>query len=165
MKYNKNETLNHIVSQKYPCCIKDYNDIILSEDDLLVSKPSYFKDVEAIDLDCVEIETAKLERRPIVHSTMDSAFAISDVNNLEMLLVEFRFNYSNLSNLLRKKLLDKVSGSIVILGTSIKINDTYIFIFKPNLVQQARSRFRRMNPQLPNNFIAMDLIDLKTQYF
>lgn len=164
MKYNKIETLNHIVSKSFSCCVKDFNEIILNEDDLLTVKPTFFSDVDVIDLDCVELNLARSQKRN-QNSTMDSSFAISDKSNLEMLLVELRFNYTNLSNLSRQKLLDKVSGSISVLGNTVKINNTYIFIFQPNLVEQATNRFRRMVPIIPNNYVAMDLTELISKYF
>ncbi len=164
MKYNKIETLNHTVSKSFSCCVKDFDDIILEEDDLLSVKPNLFSNVDVIDLDCVELNLAKSQRR-CQNSTMDSSFAISDNRDIEMLLVELRFNYRNLSNLNRKKLIDKVNGSISILGNTVKINDTYIFIFQPNLVALATNRLRRMVPTIPNNYVAMDLDNLISLYF
>lgn len=96
---------------------------------------------------------------------MDTTFAISNTSSIEMLLVELRFNYRNLSNLDRNELLGKVSGSINLLGNSVVINNNYIFIFQPNLIQQAINRLQRMNPRIPNNYIAMDLNQLISVYF
>ena len=92
---------------------------------------------------------------------MDCTFAISDDSKTEMLLVEFRFNYKNLQNLNRNKLVDKVECSQEILGNSIPINEKSIFIFQKNLKAQAQSRIYRMYPRVPNNYLAMDLDDLK----
>jgi len=164
MEYNKVETENHIVSRTYFCCIKDFNRIILEEDDSLSVLPTVFTDIKVIDLDCVEIEKARREHRNR-NRTMDSTFAISDSSSLEMLLVEFRFNYTNLANLNRLILLEKVTGSESILGNSVRIHRYYIFIFKPHLVQQAINRLQRMNPRIPNNYIAMDLNQFLLMYF
>lgn len=164
MNYNKLETKNHLVSQTYPCCVRDFNQIVLDEDDSLNTLPSFFTDVEVLDLDCVEIEKARSEHRN-QNRTMDTTFAISDSTSLEMLLVELRFNYINLANLNRIELLEKVTGSLLILGTSVNIHRDYVFIFQPHLVQQAINRLQRMNPRIPNNYIAMDLNQLKQIYF
>lgn len=164
MKYNKEKTLDHIISKTFPCCVKDFNQVILDEDDNLNNIPSFFTDVLVIDLDCVEKNKAKTERR-IQCKTMDNTFAISNVSSIEMLLVELRFNYRNLSNLDRNELLGKVSGSINLLGNSVVINDNFIFIFQPDLLQQAINRLQRMNPRIPNNYIAMDLNQLMSVYF
>lgn len=164
MKYNKVETKKHIVSQENPCCVKDFNQIVLDEDDSLAVLPNIFTDAEVIDLDCVEIEKARSEHRN-QNRTMDTTFAISDSSAIEMLLVELRFNYVNLANLNRIELLEKVSGSELILGTTVNIHQDYIFIFQPHLVQQAINRLQRMNPRIPNNYIAMDLNELFLRYF
>ena len=164
MKYNKTETENHCILNSFNLCKKDVNEEILKYDDSLNQLPNYFTNVEIIDLDCIERNKAKLEKR-LQCKTMDLTFAISDSFTIEMLLVELRFNYFNLSNLDRKELLGKVSGSINLLGDKIKINDNYIFIFKPELKQQAINRLQRMNPKIPNTYIAMDLEDLISSYF
>lgn len=164
MKYNKVETKKHVVSQENPCCVKDFNLVILNEDNSLAVLPNVFTDVEIIDLDCVEIEKARSNNRN-QNRTMDTTFAISDSNALKMLLVELRFNYVNLANLNRNELLEKVSGSELILGTNVTIHQDYIFIFQPHLVQQAINRLQRMNPRIPNNYIAMDLDELLQRYF
>ena len=95
---------------------------------------------------------------------MDCTFAISDDTKTEMLLVEFRFNYVNLQNLNRNKLVDKVQCSHEILGDPIPINKNSIFIFQKNLKAQAQSRIYRMYPRVPSNYLVMDLDDLK-QFF
>ncbi|MCQ4142241.1 hypothetical protein [Chryseobacterium sp. EO14] len=164
MKYNKVETLKHVIAISYANCVKDYNQIVLDEDDSINLLPTIFDNVQVIDLDCVEKKLAGNERRN-QKSTMDTTFAISDSLRLEMLLVELRFNYINLANLNRKKLLDKVAGSTSILGSSIKINNDYIFIFKSNLIEQAKNRLLRMNPVIPSNYIVMDLQTLFDTYF
>ena len=96
---------------------------------------------------------------------MDTTFAISDSITLEMLLVELRFNYTNLANLNRTVLLEKVSGSHLTLKNIENIHRDYIFIFQPHLVQQAINRLQRMNPRIPNNYVAMDLSQLIQLYF
>ncbi|NHM08354.1 hypothetical protein G4D82_14085 [Flavobacterium sp. CYK-4] len=163
MKYNKAATISHTLSTTYPCCVKDFNQVILEEDDNLVALPNYFTNVNVIDLDCVELNKAKAEIRP-QNKTMDTTFVISNTTTAEMLLVELRFNYRNLSNLDRNELLGKVVGSVLLCSPSV-INNNYIFIFQSNLVQQARSRLQRMNPRIPNNYIAMDLAELIATYF
>lgn len=49
MKYNKKETLGHIISKTFPCCIKDFNQIIFDEDDNIDTIPSFFSNVLVID--------------------------------------------------------------------------------------------------------------------
>lgn len=163
MKYNNTETESHIVAQTYPSCLVDIDQLIFKDDDSLLEVGNEFDNSVVIDLDGVEILRAQADKRN-QKSTMDCTFAISDDAKTEMLLVEFRFNYVNLQNLNRNKLVDKVECSQEILGDSIPINENSIFIFQKNLKAQAQSRIYRMYPRVPNNYLVMDLDDLK-QFF
>lgn len=163
MKYNNTETETHIVAKTYSSCLVDIDQLIFKDDDSLLEVGNEFDNSVVIDLDGVEILRAQADKRNR-KSTMDCTFAISDDTKTEMLLVEFRFNYVNLQNLNRNKLVDKVECSQEILGDSIPINENSIFIFQKNLKAQAQSRIYRMNPRVPNNYLVMDLDDLK-QFF
>lgn len=163
MKYSKQKTVSHIVAQNYSSCLVDIDQLIFQDDDSLFEVGNKFDNSNVIDLDGVEILRAKTERRN-QKSTMDCTFAISNEFKTEMLLVEFRFNYVNLQNLNRNKLVDKVECSHEILGDSLPINENSIFIFQKNLKAQAQSRLYRMYPRVPNNYIVMDLDDLM-QFF
>lgn len=164
MKYSKPKTASHIVARTYPSCLVDIDQLIFKDDDSLLEVGNQFQNSDVIDLDGVEILRAKNERRNR-KSTMDCTFAISDGSKTEMLLVEFRFNYENLKNLNRNKLVDKVECSREILGDSIPITENSIFIFKKELRAQAESRLYRMYPRVPNNYVVMDLDELKTHFF
>lgn len=164
MKYSKPKTASHIVARTYPSCLADMDQLIFKDDDSLLEAGNEFDNSEVIDLDGVEILRAQAERRNR-KSTMDCTFAISDDAKTEMLLVEFRFNYKKLKNLNRNKLVDKVECSREILGDSIPINEDSIFIFKKELKAQAESRLFRMYPRVPNNYVVMDLDDLKAHFF
>jgi hypothetical protein len=163
MKYRKPKTESHIVARTYPSCLVDIDQLIFKDDDSLLEIGNEFDNSDVIDLDGVEILRAQNEKRNR-KSTMDCTFAISDDSKTEMLLVEFRFNYENLKNLNRNKLVDKVECSREILGDSIPINENRIFIFQKALKAQAESRLYRMYPRVPNNYVVMDLDDLK-QFF
>jgi len=165
MRYSKDKTLNHVQSLAFPNCLKCL-DLLVIREGLCNSSGLFNPDILVLDLDCVEACLASKERRLKVKS-MDFAFAISggEPTELFMVLVELRFNYKNLQNLNRVELLGKVDGSTIALGGSIPINEKKIFVFKDNLKEQAKSRLFRMNPQVPNNFIVMDVIELKETYF
>lgn len=164
MKYSKNCTLAHYLAVKLPTILKDLDLIIHNEDDSSLKAANNFQDTKVMDMDAAEVETAKQDLR-LQNSTMDCCFAISDLNNTKMLLVEFRFNYTNLKNLNRNKLLDKVAGSILLLGNTIEIFQEYIFIFQPSLKAQAQRRLFMMNPKIPTYYIALDINDLKSRFF
>lgn len=165
MKYSKGLTLIHPASLNKPECIKAFNDLNITEG---YSGPSdlFSSDIIVLDLDCVEAKISADEHR-IRRSSMDCTFAIEneETNSNEMLMVELRYNYSNLQNLTRTKLLDKVSGSTLALGNSVIISNIFIFIFTTILKEQARSRLFRMLPKVPSNYIVMDIYELKEKYF
>lgn len=164
MKYCKTLTLKHIESINKSECLKNFNNLIVQEgyDGL---KKVFSKEIVVLDLDCVESKNAINEKRTN-RSSMDCTFAIKNeiTGDFEMLLVELRFNYINMRNLTRIKLLDKVKGSTIALGNSVKINEYNIFIFKSDLKEQAKSRLFRMLPKIPNNYVVMDIFDLKASY-
>jgi hypothetical protein len=79
--------------------------------------------------------------------------------------MEFRFNYQNLKNLDRQKLIDKVKGSTTALSNPTNLHKKYYFVFNSNLKQQAISRLNRMNPMIPQNYIAVDMRDVMDLFF
>jgi hypothetical protein len=166
MKYSKSETLSHLVSTNNPGCLCIYQDLIITEG-YDGSECVFDRDVIVLDMDCVEIKNAINEGNRNRNSSMDCAFAIKDDKNgnVEILLVELRFNYKSLQNLKQDKLLSKVSGTILALGNSVSISDNYIFIFNSNLKAQARSWFFRKFPTIPRNYTVMDIFELKTNFF
>lgn len=165
MKYSKVETLALSVQIDKVGCLIDLNTLILKEG-CLDTMPVFINNEVVIDMDCVELRIAQAERRNR-NKSMDSSFVIVDcsINANEILLVEFRFNYENMKNLDKKSLFNKVLGSRNALSPLTNIHDKYIFIFDTDLKQQAISRFRRMVPSMPNNFIATDIHFLKAAYF
>lgn len=164
MNYSKEDTLNHKLAITYHECLVDLDELIHKENDSSLNKDVQFASSIVIDLDSVEILKAKAEGRQ-QNSTMDCSFAIATKNGIKMQIVEFRFNYSNLRNLNRNKLIDKVSGSVLLLENSPPVNSNYVFVFNKNLIAQATSRFFRMNPKIPTNYVVMDLDHLKLLYF
>lgn len=100
MKYSKSETLLHIVSINNPECLIVLNDLLFTEG-YDGTEVVFNEDVTALDMDCVEINNARNEGKRNRNSSMDCTFAIKDEVNgdVEMLLVELRFNYKSLQNL------------------------------------------------------------------
>ena len=164
MKYDKISTVSHYLAVKMSKIVVNLDLMIHSEDISSLIMANNFPDTKVLDIDAAEVEIAKYEFR-LQNSTMDCSFAISDLNDTKMLLVEFRFNYLNLKNLNRNKLLDKVAGSILLLGNNIGIFQEYIFIFQPSLKAQAQRRLFMMNPKIPSNYIALEINDLKSRFF
>jgi hypothetical protein len=160
MKYSKQATVAYAGALGKEECLEPLNDFIIregySEGDL-----GFAAYDELIDMDCVEHLIASYERRSPLKS-MDSSF-IAD--NDEVVFMEFRFNYQNLKNLDRQKLIDKVKGSTTALNNPTNLHKKYYFIFNSNLKQQAISRLNRMNPMIPQNYIAVDMRDVMDLFF
>lgn len=167
MKYSKEETLKTSLAQQFKRCVKDYNIIFKDNDNNLRTIPNYFTDVEVIDFDCIEKKLSDLQHRNPVKS-VDSIFVISDDSlNREIVLVELRLNYTNMANLEKKELEEKVKETIKTLKSfeNINIHSEYFFVFQPNRTQEARNRLNRMNPKIPATYISIDVNRLKERFF
>lgn len=168
MEYNKDKTINHPIAIQHPCCVQDFNEVVKKEDDVLKVKdeiPNFISDVKVFNIDDAKNEKYPIEMGEERPKSMDITFAISENDNSEMVLVDFKLNIRNPDNLKKEDLEGKVNDSIVFLGNSIPIHSEYIFVLQPNKVQQARNRLQRMIPEIPNNYVAMDLSELIQKYF
>lgn len=160
MKYSKQATVVYAGALSKKECLEPINDFILREG-YNEGALGFATDDEVIDMDCVEHLIASHEKRNPSKS-MDSSF-IAD--NDEVVFMEFRFNYQNLKNLDRQKLIDKVKGSTTALNNPTNLHKKYYFVFNSNLKQQAINRFNRMNPMIPQNYIAVDMGDVMELFF
>lgn len=168
MEYNKDKTINHSIVIQHPCCVQDFNEVVKKEDDGLKIKddvPNFISDAKVLNIDDAKNEKYPIEMGEERPKSMDITFAISDNNDSEMVLVDFKLNVRSPNTLKKDGLERKVSDSIVFLGNSIPIHNQYIFVFQPKKVQEARNRLQRMIPKIPNNYVAMDLQDLIKRYF
>lgn len=164
-KYSKVETLSLAKRINKEQCLVDLNNLIINEG-FSGTVPIFIQNEIVIDMDCVEKIVADEERRNR-NKSMDCVLVIIDsVNSTkEILMVEFRFNYINMRNLDRNSLYGKVDGTKINLLNELNICNEYLFIFNSNMKQQAINRFRRMIPNLPINYIVLDIDDLKLRYF
>jgi len=165
MKYCQDTTENHPVAIEYPHCIEDIN-THLADEGYSPAGPLFIHNETVIDLDEAEMVYANQQNRPVSQS-MDMTIGLRNKSGYkrEMLLVEFKFNMKNPNNLSQVDMRGKVAGSINILGLTPPISSQYIFIFQPNLVEEARNRMARMIPGIPTDYIAMSIYDLKSIYF
>ena len=165
MKYSKFKTIKLSVLLNKSECLVDINTLIIKEG-CLEDMPMFVNSEVIIDMDCVERNLSiEQGRAGTPNKSMDSAFVISDNINIEILLVEYRFNYTKMKNLDKASLLGKVIGSISALNPMLNIHPRYFYIFNSDLKNQAIRRFRNMNPSMPNDYIATDISELKALYF
>jgi hypothetical protein len=165
MKYSETETRNLSAQINKDMCLEDLNDLIVKEG-CSETLPVFVNNEIVLDMDCVELKLAKAESRK-QNKSMDSAFVIADNSGTkkDILLVEFRFNYTNMKNLDRNELEGKVSGSLNSLKSITNIHTQHYFIFDSSLKNQALSRLNRMNPRIPTYYIATDISEFKSMFF
>lgn len=164
MKYSKPETLNEFQSSPFFGCITNLNVLVSKEG--FKGEPVFETDAIVLNLDCAEELLANSFSR-LRESSMDCCFVITDESKSlnEVLLVEFRYNYTNLKNVNRKKIVNKVEGSKRLLSDSFRIHDINIFVFQSNLKEQAKYRFNRILPRFPMNYKIMDTEELMTTFW
>lgn len=114
-----------------------------------VSKRDYPRDeffdtrIECLDMDKYESEQAKGEKG----MTMDAAIGICKHENnkfvdSKILLVELRMGYRSPKNIHASELLQKVSHTKDLLGMDIDIMGLYLFVFRKNVIEQMKRRFK-----------------------
>jgi hypothetical protein len=166
MKYCRNTTLNHPLSQLHNNCLNDINSLIVNEGYQDIN-PLFTNNEIVINLDHAETIVADIQGRKEKNKSMDMAFGIKNAvaTKIQMLLVELKFNVKDVYSLKRTDLEGKVEGSSIILGDIPSIYKRYIFIVKPEHLQEAISRFFRMIPKIESNYIVLDIHLLKAEYF
>lgn len=99
MKYSKIETHKFAPKICDTNCLIDINTLIVKEG-CSEPMPIFTNNEEVIDMDFVEINLAKAQKRT-QNKSMDVAFVVNlgSPENNEVVLTEFRFNYVNLKNL------------------------------------------------------------------
>lgn len=157
--YSKEQTEKHVLSKQYVNCLQNIKAIVISEG----GKKSNFSDETAINLDCVEQSKSKLQKRN-ANKTMDMVFSFDNEKIIQMILTEFRLNYTNVNNLSKSELDAKISHSKNLLGHQPTIHNVYLFVFQTKLKQQATSVLRRLYSNKPTHK-ALDITDLYTEYF
>lgn len=164
MKYSKKATIDFAKSINKEECLQEIGQLTIKEG---CKDAGVFTGGEIIiDMDCVEHKSASKEKRQTVKS-MDSAFLIEDINGVirEIVFVEYRFNYTNLTNLNRAALVEKVAGSTIAANSPSNLHDNYYFVFDSNIKNQAINRLARMNPAVPQQFKAVNIQDIHDTFF
>jgi len=159
MKYCKETTEQHPLSEKYPACLEQLKGCIKKEGG---SGDLFSDDDICLNLDEVEKVMSTGNRE----ATMDVAIGLSEEKrNRQMLLVEFRFRYDKPSNIGKKEIEDKINHSKQLLLGGVPINKDYVFVFSPKKVNEARSHFRRLFSGKKVSALVMEEKELHKTYF
>lgn len=144
-------------------CLEFFNTLILREGYNGEDKMPFPDAHICLDMDNVEKTIAKTENRTTLNSSMDAAFVL---DNNEVLLIEFRFNYQNLKNLNANKLKSKQFYSEQIAKNhGYTVHPNFYYVFESNMIEQARRRFRNFNPQLPQVYKPITIQNLKSEFW
>jgi hypothetical protein len=164
MKYCRITTENHPVSLACPDCIEDISALLLKEGHITLF--AFTNDEVVLNLDCVETLLALKGVRD-KRKSMDMTFGIAnDDRSVQlMVLVELKLNHLNPNNVKRDFLEQKVIESTAVLSNSIHIYANYIFLFRSDRKEEAKNRFFRMNPKIPNEYLVMDVEELYDTFF
>jgi len=165
MKYCKATTVNHPVSVAHKICLTDFNALLIVEGHISPVPPFTNNEI-VLNLDCVETLLAIAANRN-KNRSMDCAFGIAndDKSVQLMVLVELKLNHQNPNHVKREQLEEKVGGSISALTNVIPIYANYIFLFRSDRKEEAKNRFFRMNPKIPNEYFVMDINELQYTFF
>jgi len=155
MKYCQETTKSHPLAISNSNCLQKINDIIKNEGGNTF--PFNANDI-ALNLDKVVIEK-HLQNL----CSMDMTIGISQNNAKKMLLIEFKLNYRVPKNISGKECKRKIQDSIKLLGQEIAISNTPIFIFKTNLLSQAKNILSRQLG-IPKVEV-LGIEDFRTNYF
>ena len=101
---------------------------------------NYFStDVDGIDLDQYEVDRAIANR----DMTMDALVGVADYANnrainSRLLILELRMDYDSTKNLRHSNLLRKISHSRAARGTSVRVEEENVFVFRRDVAEQAK---------------------------
>jgi hypothetical protein len=165
MKYAKEATEKYARLINKIECLEPVGQLVINEG-CIDQNINFNGDELVLNMDCVEGKIASRERRD-PNKSMDSAFIAEDSSGTkqEIVFVEYRFNYENLSNIKKQDLFGKVNGSTAALNYPDNIHSNYYYVFNSNMKQQAKNRFNRMNPAMPQHHVAVDMYDIKNLFF
>lgn len=166
MKYCQVTTKNHPTCLANLTIIEDFNTLLAGEGHIGLTA-AFTNGEVVLNLDSLETLIAIAHGNRAKTRSMDCTFGISnDDRSIQlMVLVELKLNHQNPNNVNRAHLEEKVAGSVSALTDIIPIYANYIFIFRSDRKEEAKNRFFRMNPRIPNEYFVMDLPELKSTFF
>lgn len=160
MKYCQTTTKLHPISLSNKSCLEQIDQIITREG----GNPRLFGSMHiGLNLDMVERNNRPHQMR----STVDFCFGISqNLKNKQIILTELRFRVNNPKTIKKTDIIGKIDGSIELLSRDIPIYNRYFFIFNDNQKEVARSHFRLLFNNKPNNpYTPLKLNELHELFF
>lgn len=103
---------------------------------------TYFQsrpDIEGIDIDQFEADRSIADR----DMTMDAMVGVANYSNNRavnnrLLLLELRMDYDSTNGLRHKKLRGKINHTRAVIGTSVRVDEENIFVFRRDVAEEAK---------------------------
>ncbi len=161
MKYCEQTTLNHPVGIRYSQIIESIQTLVNAEGCCKI----IFAEEKVLNLDKLERHLCTGRRSP--NPTMDMAMGLSrEERNCKMLLVDFKFDVKQPTNLGKAEIEGKINNSRNILSQEPPIFENKILIFNDNLKAQAERHIARLYNNKPTkDVIALSVEEFKQFYF
>ncbi len=159
-KYCKETTITHRLSITHKDCLIDINNLSKKNG---AKKEVFKKEIEVLNLDCVEIKLAKNERRNR-KKTMDFVVGLKRKNENKMLLIDFKLKAKNGKNIDGSNLKNKIKYSVSLIGNNPQIMKFYLLIYNKNYINEATQTIRRKMLNKPE-IIIISINELKTILF
>lgn len=158
MKYSKEATERHALSCQHRECLQLLTAFIKEQG----GKGTLFCNKEScINLDDVE----ELLHPHNLQATMDLTVGLFQNRKEEqMLLIELRFKYKSPKNIGAQDIRKKIEHSKDLLSGSI-VHPYYIFVFKENVIGEAKSHFNRLFAGKKTPCLILTEQELHEQYF
>jgi hypothetical protein len=160
MKYDRDLTVHHPLSVRYPQHLENIDQIVLDEG----GTQQIFNDEVALNLD--KVKTNSGEREIARLKSMDMVVGLNNNpgTNPQTLLVDFKLRVNGIRSINTGDCKDKIIDSkLLLFGSGISVYSKYLFIFNDQLIQQFRSIIIR---GLQNPFAEVLTIDeFKNEYF
>ncbi len=161
MKYCEQTTLSHPVCRSHSQIIESIQTLVNAEG----CRKNIFSEQKALNLDKLERRLCTRQRSP--NPTMDAAIGLSKEERIcKMLLVDFKFDVKQPTNLGKAEIEGKINNSKTILSQDPPIHRDKILIFNDALKAQAERHIARLYSNKPTKeVVALSIEEFKQLYF
>lgn len=161
MKYCEQTTLSHPISISYSQIVESIQALVNAEG----CRKNIFAEEKALNLDKLERCLCTGRRSP--NPTMDAAIGLSiEKKTCKMLLVDFKFDVKQPTNLGKAEIEGKINNSKTILSQDPPIHRDKILIFNDALKAQAERHIARLYNNKPTKeVVTLTIEEFKQLYF